>query len=82
MNEKLSELCQTILTGDVREAQERVQAALDTEIEPEEILNKGMIAAMQEVGQLYEQGKSCPWICNQQMVNFWNQQLQGVRDCW
>jgi len=57
MNEKLSKLYDVILNGNVQESPGYVQAALDDGLEPERILNESMIAAMQEVGQLYERGE-------------------------
>jgi 5-methyltetrahydrofolate--homocysteine methyltransferase len=57
MNENLSKLYDVILNGNVQESPDCVQAALDDDLEPERILNESMIAAMQEVGQLYEKGE-------------------------
>ena len=57
MDEKLSKLYDVILNGNVQESPGYVQAALDAGFAPEDILNKGMIASMQEVGQLYERGE-------------------------
>jgi 5-methyltetrahydrofolate--homocysteine methyltransferase len=45
-----------VLEGDIPGAPARVQAALDTGLDPETILNEGMIAAMAEVGAQYECG--------------------------
>jgi 5-methyltetrahydrofolate--homocysteine methyltransferase len=57
MNEKLSALYNAILEGDVAATQAGVQAALDAGLEPGEILADGMIAAMKEVGRLFEEGE-------------------------
>jgi 5-methyltetrahydrofolate--homocysteine methyltransferase len=56
MNEKLSALYNAILEGDVSGAKDGVQAALDASLEPGTILAEGMIAAMKEVGRLFEEG--------------------------
>ncbi|RPH57132.1 MAG: cobalamin-binding protein [Chloroflexi bacterium] len=56
MKEKLSALYNAILEGDVAGAKDEVQAALDAGLEPGTILAEGMIAAMKEVGRLFEEG--------------------------
>lgn len=48
---------QGILEGDQNTVREGVQNALDAGEAPDVILNEGMIAAMQEVGQLFEDGE-------------------------
>ena len=48
---------QAVLEGDADEAASQVQAGLDTGIAPSDILNKGCIAAMGEVGRLFEEGE-------------------------
>ena len=57
MNEKLSALYKAILEGNVTATQDGVQAALDAGLEPRNILADGMIAAMKEVGRLFEEGE-------------------------
>lgn len=57
MNDILKPLYDAILNGDQKQAVASVQAALDTNLDPVVILNQGMITAMQEVGQLFEQGE-------------------------
>ena len=57
MNEMLKKLFDAILEGDQRAAAAHVQAAIDAGIDPGEILNDGMVAAMSEVGRLYEAGE-------------------------
>jgi 5-methyltetrahydrofolate--homocysteine methyltransferase len=57
MNEMLKKLFDAILEGDQRAAAVHVQAAIDAGIDPGEILNDGMVAAMSEVGRLYEAGE-------------------------
>lgn len=54
--ELLDALFAAILDGDIPGAPGAVQAALDAGLEPERILNEGMIAAMSRVGELYECG--------------------------
>jgi 5-methyltetrahydrofolate--homocysteine methyltransferase len=56
MTENLTNLYNCILEGNVDGVGQNVQAALDEGVEPGEILSEGMIAAMQEVGRLYEEG--------------------------
>ena len=48
---------QAVLEGDASEAATQVQAGLDAGIAPSDILNKGCIAAMGEVGRLFEEGE-------------------------
>ncbi|MCX6065773.1 MAG: corrinoid protein [Chloroflexi bacterium] len=57
MNEKLTALYNAIQEGDVTSAQAGVRAALEAGLEPGSILNEGMIAAMKEVGRLFEEGE-------------------------
>ncbi|MBP7961817.1 MAG: corrinoid protein [Caldilineaceae bacterium] len=54
---QLDLIYQGILTGNRSEVSEGVQKALDADLSPETILNQGMIAAMQEVGKLFEEGE-------------------------
>ena len=56
MNEKLSALYNAILDGDVTGAKDGVQAAIAADMQPENILAEGMIAAMREVGRRFEEG--------------------------
>ncbi len=48
---------EAVMEGDAQTAATEVQAALDAGIAPGEILNKGCIAAMGEVGRLFEEGE-------------------------
>ena len=57
MNDNLETLYEGILDGDMGAVPSQVQAALDAGIPPNVILNDGMIAAMAEVGQLFEEGE-------------------------
>ena len=56
MDEKLSAIYNAILDGDVAGAKDGVQTALMTDLQPENILADGMIAAMREVGRRFEEG--------------------------
>ena len=57
MDETLKKLFDAILEGDVEGAKTNVQKALDAQLDPTTILNEGMIAAMREVGCLFEAGE-------------------------
>ncbi|MGD0752386.1 MAG: corrinoid protein [Anaerolineales bacterium] len=57
MLEILRSLFNAILEGDQLAAAIHVQAAIDAGIDPAEILNQGMVAAMAEVGRLFEKGE-------------------------
>ncbi len=53
----IESIYQAVLEGDASRATAQVQAALDEGLVPGDILNSGCIAAMAEVGQLFEQGE-------------------------
>ncbi|NIV40626.1 MAG: cobalamin-binding protein [Anaerolineae bacterium] len=53
----IESIYQAVLEGDADEAATEVQAGLDAGIAPSDILNKGCIAAMAEVGRLFEEGE-------------------------
>ncbi len=57
MSEAMEALYESILEGERDDTLEYVQKALDEGIAPDVILNEGMIAAMKEVGQLFEEGE-------------------------
>ncbi len=57
MSEVIETLYESILEGERDETLEYVQKALDEGVAPDVILNKGMIDAMKEVGQLFEEGE-------------------------
>ncbi len=57
MSEAMEALYESVLEGERDETLEYVQKALDEGIAPDVILNEGMIAAMKEVGQLFEEGE-------------------------
>ncbi len=46
-----------VMEGDMPLAQEKVQEALDAGVAPADILQKGLVAAMAEVGRLFEEGE-------------------------
>jgi 5-methyltetrahydrofolate--homocysteine methyltransferase len=57
MEQVMQELYTSILNGDNKTVAQNVQAALDAGIDASRILNEGMIAAMAEVGRLFEEGE-------------------------
>ncbi len=57
MSEVLSKIHQTVMDGDMGATQENVQAALNGGITAGDILHKGLIPAMGEVGRLFEEGE-------------------------
>ncbi len=57
MSEVMEALYESVLEGERDDTLEYVQKALDEGIAPETILNEGMIDAMKEVGQLFEEGE-------------------------
>lgn len=56
MEEVLQKLFDAVLEGDFEGVKMNVQAALDAKLDPNVILNEGMIAAMREVGARFEAG--------------------------
>ncbi len=56
MEDSLQKIFDGILEGDLGGVAENVQAALDAALDPNVILNDGMIAAMREVGARFEAG--------------------------
>ena len=57
MENPVQEVYSAVVNGNASEVKEKVQAALDNGVEAETILNNGLIAAMKEVGQLFEDGE-------------------------
>ncbi|MFN8484303.1 MAG: corrinoid protein [Anaerolineae bacterium] len=57
MEPVLQEVYDVILNGRAKLSAAKVQAALDAGVEPSRILNEGMIAALGEVGRLFEEGE-------------------------
>jgi 5-methyltetrahydrofolate--homocysteine methyltransferase len=55
--DQINNIYQGVLEGDMGTVQENVQAALDDGAPPADILQKGLIAAMGEVGRLFEEGE-------------------------
>lgn len=53
----ISEIYHGILDGQKQEVEARVQKALESGLPPKSILDEGMIAAMSEVGRLFEEGE-------------------------
>jgi len=47
----------TVLTGDDSAAQEEAQALFEKGVPPMEIINQGLIAAMEEIGALFKEGE-------------------------
>lgn len=56
MNENFSVIYQAILEGDMTGTDAAVRNALESGFDPGKILNEGMVAAMKEVGQRFEDG--------------------------
>ncbi len=56
MESVLKEIYESVLEGDADTTKDKVQVALDEGIAAPVILNEGMIAAMTEVGRLFEEG--------------------------
>lgn len=57
METTIQEIFDSILDGDTGTTVDQVQTALDQGIDAPTILNEGMIAAMAEVGRLFEEGE-------------------------
>ena len=57
MNNQISEIYNNILDGQRTKIADNVRAALTAGVKPEIILNEGMVAAMSEVGKLFEEGE-------------------------
>ncbi len=57
MDERIQKVYAGVLNGQQKEVSAAVETALQGGVDPAIILNEGMIAAMREVGQLFEQGE-------------------------
>ncbi|MCC6147235.1 MAG: corrinoid protein [Anaerolineaceae bacterium] len=57
MSDLLRDIYSSIMDGRQKETAEKVQEALDQGADPSVLLNEGMIAAMTEVGKLFEEGE-------------------------
>jgi 5-methyltetrahydrofolate--homocysteine methyltransferase len=53
----LDDLCMTVINGDLNATQNLVQTALSENVPSEKILTDGLIAAMTEVGRMFENGE-------------------------
>ncbi len=53
---KLETIFQKVIEGKIADVEAEVKAALDSGVPPEEILNNALIAAMDDVGQRFEDG--------------------------
>ena len=57
MTDIIKEIYQGVLNGKISEVPDAVQKAIDEGISADVILNSGLIAAMKEVGRLFEEGE-------------------------
>ena len=53
----INEIYQCVIDGDAATIGDKVQIAIDQDLEVSDILNDGMVAAMSEVGRLFEAGE-------------------------
>jgi 5-methyltetrahydrofolate--homocysteine methyltransferase len=57
MESIIKEIHKNIMEGEASDVKENIQAAIDAGVPVSEILNEGMIAAMADVGRLFEDGE-------------------------
>ena len=57
MDPIIKEIYDCVINGDNKTITAKVQAAIDSGMKPGDILNDGMVAAMAEVGRLFEEGE-------------------------
>lgn len=57
MNSEVKVIYDSIIDGDQKTTINKIQEALENDVSPSEILNDGMVAAMAEVGRLFEEGE-------------------------
>jgi 5-methyltetrahydrofolate--homocysteine methyltransferase len=57
MRKQVESICQAVLEGNMGNVQANIQSALAAEVTAAEILQQGLIAAMDEVGNLFEKGE-------------------------
>src|SRR3990172_898580 len=57
MSDQYKQIYDGVMEGNISVVQTGVNAALESGLNPEEILNRGMITAMTEVGRLFEEGE-------------------------
>lgn len=56
MEEKLSQVSQTVIDGKADDLKQQVQEALDSGISPEDVMNQALVAGMDAVGQRWKSG--------------------------
>jgi 5-methyltetrahydrofolate--homocysteine methyltransferase len=56
MDEKIKKVYDAVLAGEAVAVKENIQISLDAGLDPNQILNEGMISAMREVGLRFEAG--------------------------
>ena len=57
MSNPVQQIYDSVMEGNIQSVQTNVDTALESGFNPENILNEGMIAAMTEVGRLFEEGE-------------------------
>jgi 5-methyltetrahydrofolate--homocysteine methyltransferase len=57
MDPQIQAIYECVLNGDNKTITGKVQSALDSGMDPGSVLNEGMVAAMAEVGRLFEEGE-------------------------
>jgi 5-methyltetrahydrofolate--homocysteine methyltransferase len=57
MSEKIKSVYLAVLNGEMQDTEPKVQAAINAGLSADEILKDGLIAAMGEVGRLFEEGE-------------------------
>lgn len=57
MKNRIETIYESVIEGQQKRISAEVQAALDEGLDPEMILTEGMVAAMAEVGRLFEEGE-------------------------
>lgn len=57
MENSIQEIYSCVIDGDAVGIKTKVQSALDHGVQAEDLLNQGLIAAMKQVGQLFEEGE-------------------------
>ena len=53
----LSEIAKSLVEGDAARTEELTKAAIDANIPAEELMDKGLVAGMQVVGEKFEMGE-------------------------
>ena len=57
MTDTLNDLIRSVIEGDRKSVEVNVNRAISEDIPPDQILNEGLIAAMRDVGALFEKGE-------------------------